>query len=102
MERYIPRPIDTSNVELPAELEPLMEAIAKNVHDVWAQNRIDDGWDYGPERDDTNKKHPGLVAYEKLDESEKEYDRATALETLKLIIKLGFKITYNDTEVKDN
>lgn len=92
---YIPSPADTQSVELPKELLPLIEEMAKNVHEVWAQNRINEGWAYGPERDDALKKHPCLVPYEDLPESEKEYDRATSQETLKLILKLGFVISKN-------
>lgn len=90
--KYIPNPIDTKEIELPEELSTLSEEIAKNVHEVWSQNRINDGWSYGAKRDDTEKKHPCLVAYEELPESEKEYDRATSQETIKLILKLGFEI----------
>lgn len=90
---YIPTPIDTSNEVLPNELEVLAEKIAKNVHDVWAEGRLMDGWTYGPTRDDIKKQHPCLVPYEELSEAEKEYDRKTAIQTLKLIVKLGFKIT---------
>ena len=70
-----------------------MEALAKNVHEVWAQSRISQGWSYGAERNDELKQHPCLVPYEELPEVEKDYDRNTALETLKLILKIGFKIT---------
>lgn len=93
MKEYIPRPVDTQSVELPAELMPLIEQMAKNVHEVWAQSRIREGWTYGPKRDDENKKHPCLVPYEELPESEKEYDRATSQQTLKLILNLGFVIS---------
>lgn len=93
MKEYIPHPADTQSVELPKEMLPLIEEMAKNVHEVWSQNRMKDGWTYGPERDDVNKKHPGLVPYEELSESEKDYDRATSQETLKLILKLGFEIS---------
>ena len=89
---YTPKPIDTSSVSLPIELEPLVEQMAKNVHEVWAQKRIEEGWKYGEKRDDELRLHPCLVSYEQLPEIEKEYDRSTALETLKLIIKLGFTI----------
>ncbi len=89
---YIPQPIDTSDIELPEELNPLLEAMAKNVHEVWAQTRIDQGWQYGPERNDAEKRHPMLISYEDLPEEEKVYDRNTSIETLKLILKLGFKI----------
>lgn len=89
---YVPHPLDTSNVQLPEEILPLVEGIAKNVHEVWAQNRIDQGWTYGKERNDVLKQHPCLIPYEDLPEEEKEYDRDTALGTLKLITMLGFKI----------
>ena len=71
----------------------LVEQMSKNVHDVWAETRIAQGWTYGEQRDDVQKKHPCLVPYEELPDSEKEYDRNTSIGTLKLILKLGFKIT---------
>lgn len=90
---YEPKPIDTSNVVLPAELDELVEKLARNVHDVWAKSRIDEGWTYGEQRNDSLKQHPCLVEYNELPESEKEYDRNTAIGTLKLITHLGFKIS---------
>ena len=90
---YVPQPIDTKGVELPEELNALAEKIAKNVHEVWAAGRMKDGWTYGKVRNDAEKKHSCLVPYEELCEEEKVYDRNTSQETLKLIIKLGFKIT---------
>lgn len=90
--QYIPNPINTSEVQLPKELHELVEQLARNVHDIWAIGRIKEGWTYGPQRDDENKKHPCLVDYDELPESEKEYDRSTAVETIKLILKLGWKI----------
>lgn len=91
-ETYNPQPINTEGIELPEELIELREKIAENVHDIWAKQRIDQGWSYGEVRNDELKQHPCLVPYEKLPESEKEYDRSTAMETLKLIIKLNWKI----------
>ena len=90
---YKPQPIDTSEVVLPNDLIELTEQIAENVHEVWSQNRINDGWKYGEVRNDANKETPCLVPYRELSESEKEYDRKTAFETIKLIIKLGYKIS---------
>ena len=89
---YEPKPIDTSDIVLPKKLLALTEKIAENVHDVWAKGRIAEGWTYGGIKDSVKKTTPFLVPYDKLSESEKEYDRNTALETLKLIIKLGYKI----------
>jgi ryanodine receptor 2 len=93
---YIPHPVDTADIQLPEELEPLAEEMAKNVHEVWAETRIRQGWRYGRQRDDEKKTHPCLVPYSELPEEEKEYDRNTSVSTLKLITKLGFRI------VKDN
>ena len=89
---YNPKPIDTSGVGLPPELTALTEKIAENVHEIWAQGRIADGWTYGKKRDDVNKTTPCLVPYAELSETEKQYDRNTAIETLKLIVALGYKI----------
>ena len=89
---YIPKPIDTADITLSAELQELTEEMARNVHEVWSRTRINDGWTYGPERNDAQKKHPCLVPYDELPESEKEYDRNTSQETLKLILKLCFEI----------
>lgn len=89
---YIPQPIDTKDVKLPDELILLAEEIAKNVHEVWAEGRMKDGWRYGEKRNDVGKLHPCLIPYEELTEKEREFDRNTSQETLKMIIKLGFKI----------
>ena len=89
---YKPQPIDTNDVVLPVELKELVEEMSKNVHEVWAETRIKQGWTYGEQRNDELKTHPCLVPYEELPEEEKEYDRNTSIGTLKLIMKLGFKI----------
>jgi len=87
-----PTRIDTSRVTLSQNLLELSEHIAENVHDVWAQRRMAEGWVWGPTRNDTTRQHPGLVPYDELPESEKEYDRNTVLETLKTIVALGYRI----------
>lgn len=89
---YIPQPVDTSRVELSEDLLELAEKMAENVHDVWAKTRIEQGWTYGLERNDAEKKHPCLVPYDQLPEEEKVYDRNTSLETLRFIVAEGFEI----------
>lgn len=89
---YKPQPLDISDVVLSEELKNLTELLAKNVHDIWAENRIEQGWTYGEKRDDDKKQHPCLVPYEELPEEEKLYDRETAMKTIKMIKKLGFQI----------
>ncbi len=90
---YTPTPADTSDIQIPADIESLTEALAENTHDVWAAGRIKQGWTYGPTRNDTTKETPCLVPYADLPDSEKAYDRMTAQETIKLILKLGYRIT---------
>ena len=89
---YKPNPIDTTKIALPPELLELTEKIAENVHENWSAGRIAEGWRYGPTRDDAKKTTPCLVPYAQLPEAEKEYDRVTALETLKLMLALGYRI----------
>lgn len=90
---YVPQPMDTSDIRLSKELDMLAELLAKNVHEVWAKSRVAQGWTYGEIRSDALRQHPCLIPYEELPEVEKAYDRDTAFETLKLICKLGFKIS---------
>ena len=105
---YKPEPIDTSNVTLTAEHLKLTELLARNTHELWAQQRFAEGWKYGPQRDDTRKEHPCLVPYEDLPESEKQYDRITALGVLKTVLALGYRIEgkgtifENPASVEDN
>ena len=89
---YHPQPLDTTTVELPASLSALLERLAENTHEVWAAQRLQDGWTYGPQRNDASKQHPGLVPYSDLSESEKEYDRKTAAETIRAVISLGYEV----------
>ncbi len=90
--QYTPKPMDTSDVKLPESLNELCEQMARNVHEVWAASRMAQGWTYGEKRDDVKKTHPCLVPYEELPEVEKDYDRNTSIETLKLIVKSGYDI----------
>ncbi len=90
---YNPQPINVEDIDLDADLEDLTEAIAENAHDIWARARMDEGWTYGPIRDDGKKQHPDLVPYAQLPDREKEYDRIMAMNTLRLVRRLGFDIT---------
>ena len=90
--KYTPKPIDTSMIELPAGITELVERLAENTHNVWAAQRVADGWTYGSHRDDDQKTHPCLIPYDELPDSEKQYDRNTAMESLKAIIAFGYEI----------
>jgi hypothetical protein len=89
---YQPAPIDVGHVELSPEICALTERLAKNAHEVWARERMAQGWRFGPERNDQRKQHPSLIPYEQLSESEKVYDRNTAMGTLKAVEALGYQI----------
>ena len=91
-EDYDPHPIDLSDVEISDDLIELREAIAENAHDIWARARMDEGWTYGPVRNDAKKQHPDLVPYSRLPDSEKDYDRIMAMNTLRLVRRLGYDI----------
>lgn len=92
VDEYEPHPINVDDIPLDGYLEELQEAIAENAHDVWAEARMKEDWTYGKERDDANKKHPDLVPYTSLPDSEKEYDRLMAFKTIKLLKKMGYNI----------
>ena len=89
---YTPVPMDTSAIDLPEEVEALIEVLAKDNHDVWAAQRISEGWTCGPKRDDTAKTHPDLAPFAGLPESEKDYDRRSVEQTLKAVLALGCSI----------
>ena len=89
---YDPHPLNLDDVQIEPELMELREAIAENAHEVWAKTRKDEGWSYGPVRDDVQKKNPDMLPYNLLPESEKEYDRLMAINTIKLVKKLGWEL----------
>ena len=61
-----------------------------------------EGWRFGSRRDDEEMTHPGLVAYEELSESEQDYDRNTAIETIKLILALGYRVVPANEDSAEN
>jgi hypothetical protein len=90
---YRPQPLRTDHIRLDRSLLELVELLAENAHDIWAQQRLAEGWSFGPERCDESKRHPCLVPYSELPESEKEYDRKAVLGTVRAVLALGFAIT---------
>lgn len=89
---YEPHPLNLDDVPIEPELMELREAIAENAHEVWAKTRKKEGWRYGAKRDDAKKLHPDMLPYNLLPESEKEYDRLMAINTIKLVKKLGWEL----------
>lgn len=89
---YNPKLLDLRHVALPDFMDELCEAIAENAHDTWAWERQSEGWTYGPVRDDEALQTPDMVPYADLPDSERQYDRIMAFDTLRLLIALGYKI----------
>ncbi|MCE4566923.1 Ryanodine receptor Ryr [Maribellus sp. CM-23] len=77
---------------IPVSLQKLIEELAENVHETWMEARIKEGWVWGEKRNEDKKTHPCIIPYEQLPEFEKDYDRKTAIETIKFIINAGYQI----------
>jgi len=92
---YKPNPVDTTKVEISKELQDALEVVSKNIHEVWAKQKMDDGWTYAPETDEDKKTHRCITEYENLTEQDKQYDRNTVTQTVKTLLKMGYKITKN-------
>ncbi|KAF4321781.1 hypothetical protein BBO99_00000684 [Phytophthora kernoviae] len=97
---YVPRPIPTDDVKVPPHLRSVIELLSENTHEVWAQMRMEQGWKYGPRRDDAKKEHNGLVPYIYLTQDEKQMDRNTAMQTVKLILRFGFRFVHRDQHAR--
>jgi hypothetical protein len=96
---YRPKPLCTDHVDLDDELLKLVELLAENAHDLWAHQRIQDGWTFGPERCDESRRHPCLVPYSELPDTEKVYDRNAVLGTLRAILALGFVVEWRGSSM---
>lgn len=90
---YHPNPIDLSHIELSQELQADLETISKNIHETWAFQRLQEGWGYGDVTDEARRMHPCMVEYEALPEVEKDVDRATVTQTIKMLLHLGYRIS---------
>lgn len=90
--QYIPHPINVDDVVLPKDIAALTEYIAENTHEEWAKQRLKEGWKFAPKTNKKRKESFDLIPYCELLDSEKEYDRKMAMNTLKVLYKLGYKI----------
>ena len=95
---YAPKPLQTDHVNLDEGLLELVETLAENAHDIWALQRINDGWVFGPERCDASRQHPCLVSYAQLPETEKAYDRNAVLGTIRAVLALGYVISKSELD----
>ncbi|XP_067629186.1 ryanodine receptor isoform X11 [Eurosta solidaginis] len=87
---YKPAPLDLSAVTLSPKLEELVDQLAENTHNLWARERIQQGWTYGLNEDSENHRSPHLVPYSKVDEAIKKANRDTASETVRTLLVYGY------------
>ncbi|XP_039954485.1 ryanodine receptor isoform X18 [Bactrocera tryoni] len=89
---YKPAPLDLSAVTLSPKLEELVDQLAENTHNLWARERIQQGWTYGLNEDSENHRSPHLVPYSKVDEAIKKANRDTASETVRTLLVYGYML----------
>uniref|UniRef100_A0A336KLC6 CSON012070 protein n=1 Tax=Culicoides sonorensis TaxID=179676 RepID=A0A336KLC6_CULSO len=89
---YKPAPLDLSAVTLNPKMEELVDQLAENTHNLWAKERIQQGWTYGLEEDSDNFRSPHLVPYSKVDEAIKKANRDTASETVRTLLVYGYNL----------
>lgn len=70
----------------------LIDILARQVHEQWMHGRLEEVWTWGPVRNDQLHQHPNLVPYDDLAENDKDYDRNTALATIRTLHTLGYRI----------
>jgi len=87
---YTPKPVLMEKSELSSEIQELIEKLAENAHDIWAEGKIRNGWEFGEELDKDTKKHPNLVPYSELSEQDKDYDREMVIGTISYLVKNNF------------
>uniref|UniRef100_A0A8C5WZH8 Ryanodine receptor 1 n=1 Tax=Laticauda laticaudata TaxID=8630 RepID=A0A8C5WZH8_LATLA len=99
---FIPYPVDTVQIVLPPHLEKIREKLAENIHELWALTRIEQGWIYGPVRDDNKHLHPCLLDFHSLPEPERNYNLQMSGETLKTLLALGCHVGMADEKAEEN
>ncbi|XP_074985826.1 ryanodine receptor 3 isoform X13 [Caretta caretta] len=98
---YKPAPLDLSEVKLLPSQEVLVDKLAENAHNVWAKDRIKQGWTYGIQQDLKNKRNPRLVPYALLDERTKKSNRDSLREAVRTFAGYGYNIEPPDQELAD-
>ncbi|XP_064920314.1 ryanodine receptor 3 isoform X8 [Columba livia] len=98
---YKPAPLDLSEVKLLPSQEFLVDKLAENAHNVWAKDRIKQGWTYGIQQDLKNKRNPRLVPYALLDERTKKSNRDSLREAVRTFAGYGYSVEPPDQEIAD-
>uniref|UniRef100_A0A8K9V340 Ryanodine receptor 3 n=1 Tax=Oncorhynchus mykiss TaxID=8022 RepID=A0A8K9V340_ONCMY len=95
---YKPTPLDLSEEKLTAGHEVLVDKLAENAHNVWAKDRIKQGWTYGIQQDVKSRRNPRLVPYALLDERTKKSNRDSLREAIRTLVGYGYNIDPPDQE----
>ncbi|XP_009293048.2 ryanodine receptor 3 isoform X1 [Danio rerio] len=95
---YKPTPLDLSEIKLNPGQEVLVDKLAENAHNVWAKDRIKQGWTYGIQQDLKNRRNPRLVPYALLDERTKKSNRDSLREAIRTLVGYGYFIDPPDQE----
>ncbi|XP_043961667.1 ryanodine receptor 3 isoform X1 [Gambusia affinis] len=96
---YKPAPLELSDVKLTPGQEVLVDKLAENAHNVWAKDRIKQGWTYGIQQDVKSRRNPRLVPYALLDERTKKSNRDSLREAIRTMVGYGYDIDPPDQEV---
>ncbi|KAL4003146.1 RIH domain family protein [Acanthocheilonema viteae] len=88
---FKPKPLDSHEIVLDDNMFPLIDALAKNTHNVWAREKIRRGWTFGLNEfvNTSQKRSPHLVPYEVVDQRIKEANRESATEFIKTLQLFG-------------
>uniref|UniRef100_A0A3P9P1N7 Ryanodine receptor 2 n=1 Tax=Poecilia reticulata TaxID=8081 RepID=A0A3P9P1N7_POERE len=89
---YRPAPIDLRQITLSSADKDVVTLLAENHHNIWARERIKQGWTYGPEQDIKGKRSPHLVPYSLVDEGMRKAGMASMREAVRLLLAFGYSL----------
>ncbi|XP_058262192.1 ryanodine receptor 2 isoform X14 [Hemibagrus wyckioides] len=95
---YKPAPMDLSHIKLASTQEAMVDRLAENAHNVWARDRIRQGWTYGIQQDVKNKRNPRLVPYALLDERTKKSNKDSLREAVRTLLGYGYNLEAPDQD----
>nr|XP_021335867.1 ryanodine receptor 2 [Danio rerio] len=95
---YKPAPMDLCHIKLASTQEAMVDKLAENAHNVWARDRIRQGWTYGIQQDIKNKRNPRLVPYVLLDERTKKSNKDSLREAVRTLLGYGYNLEAPDQD----
>ncbi|XP_065399219.1 ryanodine receptor 2 isoform X7 [Macaca fascicularis] len=95
---YKPAPMDLSFIKLTPSQEAMVDKLAENAHNVWARDRIRQGWTYGIQQDVKNRRNPRLVPYTLLDDRTKKSNKDSLREAVRTLLGYGYNLEAPDQD----